>query len=567
MTAAIPDAALDDRLGFVGTAGSGKTYNAGGCVERLLATGARCIIIDPLGAWWGLRARPDGETPSPFQVVILGGAHCDLPLNEQAGALIGETVASAAESFIISLDALGTKAAERRFMLAFLVALYRHANGEPVHLIFDEADLFAPQRILDKEADAAKLLGQMENIVRRGRIKGFIPWLITQRPAVISKDVLSQIDGLITFKLTSSQDRDAIGDWVQGQADRAQWNAIWAELPTLQRGHGVVWVPGRSILKTVAFPRKITFDSSATPKRGEARRTAQLKPLNVEALRGKLETVAKEAVENDPRRLKVRIAELERALAKMPLAGRSQTELAEADQRGYSRGRAEGHLEGMAEIVKLIRPAIEKGNALIAAGTELAAALRDIAPGIAAPAPTARSIQPAPERPVAPPPRPVPPINDQQLPKGERICLAAVAQHRDGVTREQLTVLTGYKRSSRDTYLQRLRERQYIATLEGRLFSTPEGDAALGPEFERLPIGDALRDHWLDRLPEGERRILSAVIGFYPDAATKAEIDDATGYKRSSRDTYIQRLRARALVITDQAGVRAAETLFGAPDA
>lgn len=33
----IPDAALDDRLGFVGTSGSGKTYNAGAAVERLIA--------------------------------------------------------------------------------------------------------------------------------------------------------------------------------------------------------------------------------------------------------------------------------------------------------------------------------------------------------------------------------------------------------------------------------------------------------------------------------------------------------------------------------------------------
>jgi hypothetical protein len=35
----------------------------------------------------------------------------------------------------------------------------------------------------------------------------------------------------------------------------------------------------------------------------------------------------------------------------------------------------------------------------------------------------------------------------------------AVAQYPEGVTREQLSVLTGYKRSSRDTYVQRLRER------------------------------------------------------------------------------------------------------------
>lgn len=47
----IPSAALDDRLAFVGTAGSGKTYNAGTAVERLLTSGARVVIPDPLGVW------------------------------------------------------------------------------------------------------------------------------------------------------------------------------------------------------------------------------------------------------------------------------------------------------------------------------------------------------------------------------------------------------------------------------------------------------------------------------------------------------------------------------------
>ena len=40
---------------------------------------------------------------------------------------------------------------------------------------------------------------------------------------------------------------------------------------------------------------------------------------------------------------------------------------------------------------------------------------------------------------------------------GEIKILTAVAQHPGGVTREQLSVLTGYKRSSRDTYLLRLK--------------------------------------------------------------------------------------------------------------
>jgi hypothetical protein len=63
----IPLAALDDRLGFVGTAGSGKTYNAGTGVERLLGSGGRVIIPDPLGVWWGLGLCADGRSPAPWR--------------------------------------------------------------------------------------------------------------------------------------------------------------------------------------------------------------------------------------------------------------------------------------------------------------------------------------------------------------------------------------------------------------------------------------------------------------------------------------------------------------------
>ena len=178
----IPLDALDDRLAILGTAGAGKTYAALGAEEILLARKSRVIHVDPLGVAWGLRLTADGKAASPFEVVIFGGAHGDLPITEHAGALIGETVATMRESCIVDLSGLGTKAAERRFMLAFLTALYRGTQGSPVHLVIDEADMFAPQRLLDKDGDAAKLLGMMETIVRRGRVKGFVPWLITQRP-------------------------------------------------------------------------------------------------------------------------------------------------------------------------------------------------------------------------------------------------------------------------------------------------------------------------------------------------------------------------------------------------
>ena len=52
---------LDDRLGFTGTSGAGKTYSAGTVVERVLERRGHVIIIDPLGVRYGLRLLADGR--------------------------------------------------------------------------------------------------------------------------------------------------------------------------------------------------------------------------------------------------------------------------------------------------------------------------------------------------------------------------------------------------------------------------------------------------------------------------------------------------------------------------
>lgn len=151
------------------------------------------------------------------------------------------------------------------------------------------------------------------------------------------------------------------------------------------------------------------------------------------------------------------------------------------------------------------------------------------------------------------------------LPKGEHRVLTAIAQYQGGVTREQLAVLTGYKRSSRDTYVQRLRERGHVEPAGARLVATARGDAALGHDFEPLPTGHDLLKYWLARLPEGERRVLEIVVEAYPKAVDREVISELTGYRRSSRDTYLQRLRARQLVVVGigRGEVKASADLFG----
>jgi chromosome segregation and condensation protein ScpB len=150
-----------------------------------------------------------------------------------------------------------------------------------------------------------------------------------------------------------------------------------------------------------------------------------------------------------------------------------------------------------------------------------------------------------------------------RLPIGEHKTLTAIAQFESGVSRKQLIVLTGYKRSSRDAYIQRLYNKDMVAVNGDTVTATEEGIRQLGSDFEPLPTGSALYEHWIGRLPEGERKVLEVLAAAYPDPVQREKIDETTGYMRSSRDAYLQRLRARRLV--EEAGrglVKASDLLF-----
>lgn len=146
---------------------------------------------------------------------------------------------------------------------------------------------------------------------------------------------------------------------------------------------------------------------------------------------------------------------------------------------------------------------------------------------------------------------------------GEIKILTAIAQHEGGISREHLTVLTGYKRSSRDAYINRLRGRGFINFVGPFITATQEGIEALGPNFEFLPTGPELREHLLRTLPEGEKKLLGILIESYPEPVEREALSNATNYQRSSRDAYLRRLTARQLVVDGGPGlVKASEKLF-----
>jgi len=121
--------------------------------------------------------------------------------------------------------------------------------------------------------------------------------------------------------------------------------------------------------------------------------------------------------------------------------------------------------------------------------------------------------------------------------------------------------MTGYKRSTRNAYLQRLSSMDLIE-LGPPITATTAGMKALGAKFEPLPTGRALREYWLQKLPEGESKILATLLAAYPKAVSRDAVGDNLPYARSSRNAYIQRLMSRQLLVKDGKQIRASPTLF-----
>jgi uncharacterized protein len=544
----------------VGKRGTGKSNTCVRLAEELYRAKVPFVALDPTDTWWGLKASGDGKGPG-LEVYVFGGRHKDLPLEPTAGALVADLFIERRISGVLAMKHFS--GAERaRFVEVFCTRLLER-NTDPLHVFLEEAHELAPQERDEKGEN--KMLGAVKRLWTRGRSSGLSGSAITQRPASLHKTVTTQSEILIVHRLLGPQDVAAIKEWIKYHGES---NEILGQLSTLKAGEAFVWAPdfpeGKPLgLVRVQILRRTTFDSAATPKAGERRTEPKhLAAVDIEAISGAMAATIERAKADDPKALRAELARVKAELAKAQVATKTE--------------RVEVPVLGENDIVKLRglvadldaagRRACEHAAKMLDAVERAAAAKRapvSVERRVRELTATNGAAHPRRERPAAPRAGSGK-FHGEPLPRGVRAILTAVAQHASGVTREQLTVLTGYKRSSRDTYLQRLGSDDMVEERGGQIVATEVGLDALGPDFEPLPTGDALREHWLGKLPEGERRILEIVVAKHPLAVDREVISEATGYARSSRDTYLQRLSARRLVDSGRDGVRASEELFDA---
>ena len=199
-----------------------------------------------------------------------GGAFGDLPITCKQGEQVANLVeALRPMSVIIDLSRM-TPPEQHEFMADFGQRLFLISVRSPLHLIIDEADEFAPQT-LQTSKHQRRSLEVVDRFVRRGRIKGLGSTLISQRPAVVNKNILSQVDILFLLNMVAPGDLNAVDDWLKLRVKAEQRIECLGQLANLPPGIAFCTQSGvLAKFRKFTVRKRATFDSGRTPKPNEA---------------------------------------------------------------------------------------------------------------------------------------------------------------------------------------------------------------------------------------------------------------------------------------------------------
>lgn len=596
--------ACTQTMGMLATKEGGKTYLGSRFFEEFHRVGAPFIAFDPVGKWSALTLAADGEGPG-LSIPVIGGFRGDVPLDEELAEPVARYLIDNGLSAVVDVSQLRSKARSLYAAKFFEEAFETSKRVQRPHMVgTDEVQLIAPQ-VLTKEARLA--YEALLSVVRLGRNYGLGSMMLSQRPESVNKEVLNLIECLFVGRLTGPQERKTIKGWVTH--NKANVQAQLEELPSLGKGEFFLWSPSwLDRFEKVKATAKWTFDSSSTPRLNSKVKPTTKSRRDVADYVSGLQKLASKPVSVAVPSMKIAA---EQIVSKLERDGEAWTalseQLAEANQENVELRQRHTQVvldnEGLLSRIRKAEVAlVNLRDTFRRAHGELEQVLERLTGGLDAQVATleARLPEAAREWPGAradgrkkskslangvvavdvdrvlpkKESRGARTVTRDQLqgPSGglgrcERSLLGALVQHGD-LALQQAALMAGYpgvtpivKRS-----IGQLRTRGLVAGTNGLIVVTELGvKHPAMKNMEKLPTGEELARHWLERLGKCERRILSKVIARFPK---RVPLDVAlAGSEYSVSDPIVKRsagrLRTLKLVDGDNSGMLANERLVG----
>ncbi|MFD1589449.1 ATP-binding protein [Halorientalis brevis] len=265
--------------GFItGKSGSGKSVTASVIAEELLEHDLGFLIVDTDGEYYGLKEQ--------YEVLHVGADEtCDAQVSVDHAPLLAELALE--DGVPIVLDVSGYLDEDERTALLERVVrelfVREKELRQPFLLVVEEAHEYLP------ESGGLDALGErLLQIAKRGRKRGLGICAISQRPAAVDKDFITQCNWLVWHRLTWNNDTDVVRRIID--ADAAE------TVETLANGEALLMTDWDERVQRVTFRMRETVDVGTTPD-FSAPTVPDLKPVDPALVR-RLEAVGAASASN-----------------------------------------------------------------------------------------------------------------------------------------------------------------------------------------------------------------------------------------------------------------------------
>ena len=570
----LPLSFVTARVALVGTSGGGKSNGLARCFEQTVQARARAVLLDRLGASWGLRTSADGKSPG-LPVPILGGHHADVDIGANDGARVAHELDKLDASAVIDFSAFDGDDAVI-FAADFCEELLRihRRTRKALALFVDEAQMFAPQT--PSSAAEHRCGTVLWHVHTGGRAAGIGLKTATQSAAEQNKRTMKQAELFIALRTFSPLDQKPILDYLRTSVDKKQAAEIQSTLSRLKTGTAWFISPQwLGIVEKHAFKLRDTFDSSRTPEVGEKIISPTVTAdVDIARLRKAFAAKAGGAAPADDHATGARVGEMQVELGKLK------------DENARLRNRGTFFREQYITLRNAVVNALDAAQHPDLSDAEPFAALQP-----AAPTPEqVDAIRNAPSGHFEDHRAPQTILSDRvearmnatgerevvrevvtggqplKLPSGALRMVEALARNRGTLTKKQLGTLSkvSSKSGTFSDYLSKLRTVGYITSDSTTVTLTPEGAYHCGVSIRvNPPTTEEVVALYRPELPAGAKRMLDLIV--VHKSLLKSVLADLSGVspKSGTFADYLSILRRNGLI--ENVGsrtVRATSVLF-----
>lgn len=546
---------------ILGLRKSGKSYSATYLAEQLMAEKIPFTAFDPIGVWRNLKLPGKGHG---WPVVVVGD-DADLPLNPKAIPDIVRAAMREGINLVIDLFSIKLSKADWRVIVEQAVTIMLHENKAHGlrHIFLEEAAEFVPQIV---RPDQAKVYSVMEKLARMGGNASLGYTLVNQRAEAVNKELLENCDMVFLHKQRGRNSVANLSKWLKSISPESAAQ-VEDSLPHLKSGECWILTSDATEFQFVRMPEKQSFHP-------DRENPAAVKPSGktvdvsrwIEQLHAAIKKHEPVAPPAKPATIVPAPAPIIREVEKIvevPI-------LTDADRMLISGTKdfLEKTLPALTALVQRAdqallavknRPALAQGRPLVTRSKAVAIATRTPKALVAQAAGNGHA-------------------DGDELAKlaakilngrsGEKRMMVALAQ-RMPLTRGQLSMRAkvSQKGGSFDTYVSRLSQLGWIGREGGDFVLTEEGRSNLGNDFEPLPTGQALLEHYIRQFGDsGSARMLAVLAEAYPNSLSREELGQMAEVSPSggSFDTYISRLATLELITKERGAFKASDEFFTA---